>query len=124
TMGKVLATSAVRRAAIHDAKLAPKLEVETDRDIVDMAIENDKSLILAFPNGIQRAKLGGKAPKLEYVARTIVARLAASGHRIYGATEDAVVRIHDDPEGKVAEGVHHSHVCMIAALHHGSVVTK
>lgn len=128
TFGKILATAGSRRASIHDAKLAPKLEIKTDADIVDIGIENEKNLILICvkqgrTGAIQRAKLGGKQPKLDSVGyHSTASRLAATGARIYGLAGDRLTRFVDEGNSsKAAPGSHTNHVSGIVATGKGII---
>ena len=124
TCGKWLATAGERSAAIHDSKLAPKLEVETDEPILDLAIENDKSLVLRFAERLQRVKLGGKSPRFDDIRRGPAGGLAASGKRIYALFADTLVRFHTDEAASVVTSVHQNHVCGIRRLPDGRLLTN
>ncbi|MDF2696228.1 MAG: repeat-containing protein, partial [Labilithrix sp.] len=124
TCGKWLATAGEKRAAIHDAKLAPKLEVETDEPILDLAIENDKSLLLRLAGSLQRVKLGGKSPRFDGVRNDPVSGLAAAGKRLYAAIGDTLMTFHEDKKAKVITSVHDEHVCSIRRLPDGRVLTN
>lgn len=124
TCGKWLATAGETSAAIHDAKLAPKLEVETTEPIVDLAIENDKSLVLRFEDALRRVKLGGKTPRFDDIRRGAIGHLAASGRRIYALYAGALTRFHEDKKARVVTSVHDEHVCSIHRLPDGRILTN
>jgi WD40 repeat protein len=133
--GKTLVTWTDKMIRVHDAKLAPKVKIAIDADddddddddkdakkVLDVAIENEKGVIVRYADRVERIKFSGKAPKHETVSHMTIEHLLASTNRIYGVAAGAMTRFHEDKKGKVAAGCHYDHVKGIGVLPNGEGV--
>jgi len=123
TIKKLALVGGGSKALVLDGKLATKVELAFESEVGDVVLETDKVALVRTQHKTVRVSFGGKAPKHEDAIRCATTGLAAGGGRLYAPCDRTVFRWHQDPEGKVAKGVHYNHPTAIVPLPDGRIAT-